>query len=136
MQVKASNVPGVMTGLFIYTGATDDNPWDEIDIMEILGSDTMTLRLNYFTNGEPHPTYIPLDFDASADFHKYGVIWKEDFIEWYVDGKLVYRATENLPITPGRFMINLWCGDDSATDWMGEYSGEPASISAKNPVFY
>lgn len=121
-----------MTGVFIYTGP---NPWHETDIMEILGSEPKTLRVNYFTDGIPHQTYISLPFDASQDFHNYKVIWMPDYIEWYVDGVQVYRATTDLPSIPGRFMINLWPGDSQSSGWMGSYSGQPTSVFAKNPSF-
>lgn len=36
---------GVVSSFFTYTGSSDNNPWDEIDI-EILGKDTTKVQFN------------------------------------------------------------------------------------------
>lgn len=43
-----------------------------------------------------------LGFDASQGFHTYGFDWQADSITWYVDGEPVYKATDNIPSTPGK----------------------------------
>ena len=48
--MQAIKNDGVVSSFFTYTGPSDDNPWDEIDI-EILGKDTTKVQLNYYTNG-------------------------------------------------------------------------------------
>lgn len=47
MPIKAD---GVDTGFFMYTGPSDNDPWDEIDF-EFLGYDTTKVQLNYYTDG-------------------------------------------------------------------------------------
>ena len=51
--MKAVKKDGVVSSLFTYTGPSDGNPWDEIDI-EFLGNDTTQVQFNYYTNGEGH----------------------------------------------------------------------------------
>ncbi len=122
--MKAAASSGVVSSFFIYTGPSDGNPHDEIDI-EILGKDPSKLQTNYFTNGTGgHETVINLGFDASAAFHTYTIIWMPDAIEWYVDG--ILKHTEDgsrgaLPETPGRIMMNLWPGTSHVDDWLGAF---------------
>ena len=124
VRMKAVDHDGVVSSFFIYTGPSDDNPWDEIDI-EIIGKDTTKLQTNYYTNGVGgHENYINLGFDAAAAFHTYSIEWMPDYIKWYVDGEL--KHTENgshgaLPTTPGRIMMNFWPGTDSVNDWLGDF---------------
>lgn len=98
--MQAIKNDGVVSSFFTYTGESDGNPWDEIDI-EVLGKDTTKVQLNYYTNGQGNHEYMyDLGFDASEGYHTYGFDWQRDSITWYVDGKAVYKATNNIPTTP------------------------------------
>lgn len=122
VSMKAIKNNGVVSSFFTYTGPSDDNPWDEIDI-EFLGKDTTKVQFNYYTNGVGlHEYMYDLGFDASEEFHTYGFEWKEDSITWYVDGEAVYTATENLPVTPGRIMMNAWNGK-GVDSWLRKFDG-------------
>ena len=113
---------GVVSSFFTYTGPSDGNPWDEIDI-EFLGKDTTKVQFNYYTNGQGNHEFLyDLGFDASEEFHEYGFEWKEDSITWYVDGEAVYTAEENLPVTPGKLMMNAWNGK-GVDGWLGKFDG-------------
>lgn len=113
---------GVVSSFFTYTGPSDNNPWDEIDI-EFLGKDTTKVQFNYFTNSKGNHEYIyDLGFDASEDFHTYGFDWQPDSITWYVDGEAVYTATESLPSTPSKIMMNVWPGK-GVDSWLNAYDG-------------
>ncbi|MBR1422068.1 MAG: glycoside hydrolase family 16 protein [Ruminococcus sp.] len=113
---------GVVSSFFTYTGPSDGNPWDEIDI-EFLGKDTTKVQFNYYTDGTGGHEYLyDLGFDAAEEFHEYGFEWKTDSITWYVDGEAVYTATENLPSTPGKLMMNAWNGK-GVDGWLGKFDG-------------
>lgn len=115
--------PGVVSSFFTYTGPSDNNPWDEIDI-EFLGKDTTKVQFNYYTNGVGGHEYLyELGFDASKAYHVYGFDWQADHITWYVDGKAVHTVTENLPVTPGKIMMNVWPGI-GVDDWLDPYDGK------------
>lgn len=121
--MQAIKNDGVVSSFFTYTGPSEDNPWDEIDI-EVLGKDTTKVQFNYYTNGVGNHEYMyDLGFDASNGFHTYGFDWQPNYIAWYVDGKEVYRATENIPSTPGRIMMNTWNGI-GVDDWLKPYDGK------------
>ena len=120
--MQAIKNPGVVSSFFTYTGESEKNPWDEIDI-EVLGKDTTKVQFNYYTNSVgKHEFMYDLGFDASEGFHTYGFDWQPDHITWYVDGKAVYTATENIPVTPGRIMMNTWPGR-GVDGWLDHYNG-------------
>ena len=123
VSMKPIKNTGVVSSFFTYTGPSEDNPWDEIDI-EILGKDTTKVQLNYYTNGVGNHEYMyDLGFDASEGFHTYGFDWQPDHITWYVDGKAVYTAYSNIPQTPGRIMMNAWPGR-GVNEWLNAFNGK------------
>ncbi len=120
--MQAIKNDGVVSSFFTYTGPSDNNPWDEIDI-EVLGKDTTKVQFNYYTNAQGNHEYMyDLGFDASEGFHTYGFDWQPDHIAWFVDGKEVYRATDNIPSTPGKIMMNTWPGT-GVNDWLNPFNG-------------
>lgn len=122
VSMKAIKNDGVVSSFFTYTGPTDGNPWDEIDV-EILGKDTTQVQFNYYTNGAGGHEYMhDLGFDASEDFHTYAFEWYEDKIVWFVDGEEVYSADSNIPSTDGKIMMNAWCGKN-VDGWLKPFDG-------------
>lgn len=122
VEMKAIKNDGVVSSFFTYTGPSDNNPWDEIDI-EFLGKDTTKVQFNYYTDGKGgHEHMHELGFDASEDFHKYAFDWQPDKITWYVDGVEVYSAEKNLPSTPSKIMMNVWPGT-GVDGWLKAFDG-------------
>ncbi|MBQ7990433.1 MAG: glycoside hydrolase family 16 protein [Oscillospiraceae bacterium] len=127
---------GVVSSFFTYTGPSEKNAWDEIDI-EFLGKDTSIVQFNYFTDGKGEHEYVyDLGFDAAEDFHDYAFEWHPDHISWYVDGKEVHTVTEEIPTTPGRIMVNAWCGT-GVDGWLNAFddSGLPVYAEYKSIAF-
>lgn len=131
VSMKPIKNDGVVSSFFTYTGPSDNNPWDEIDI-EFLGKDTTKVQFNYFTSGRGNNEHMhDLGFDAAEDFHTYAFEWHQDKIIWFVDGVEVHRADIRIPKTKGKIMMNAWCGtgvdswlksfDDSKLPIMAEY---------------
>ena len=130
VSMKAIKNDGVVSSFFTYTGPSDNNPWDEIDV-EILGKDTTQVQFNYFTDGKGGHEYLhELGFDSSEDFHIYGFEWKEDSITWYVDGEAVHTAEKRLPSTPGKIMMNAWCGT-GVDGWLKAFTDENLPLTAE-----
>jgi GR25 family glycosyltransferase involved in LPS biosynthesis len=116
--IQASNVPGVVTGLFLHR----NSPRQEIDI-EIAGNRTDRLLINVFYNpgGEGAnfdygyrgaPSYIEIGFDASNASHRFAIEWSPNEIRWLVDDNLVHKRAiwdptpiPNLPMT---LHVNSW----------------------------
>ncbi len=133
--MKAIKNNGVVSSFFTYTGPSENNPWDEIDI-EILGKDTTKVQLNYYTNGVGNHEYMyDLGFDASLAYHTYGFDWQPDHITWYVDGKAVYTAYSNIPSTPGRIMMNAWPGT-GVNEWLAPFDGRTPLTASYQWVTY
>ena len=127
VSMKAAKCSGVISSFFTYTGM----PWDEIDI-EFLGDDTTVVQFNYFTYGVGGHEYVyDLGFDASEDFHEYAFDWQPDSITWYVDGRAVYRATKDIPSTPGQIMMNIWNVADSNSWWAGKFDPTELPVNAQ-----
>ena len=130
VSMKAIKNDGVVSSFFTYTGPSDNNPWDEIDI-EFLGKDTSIVQFNYFTDSQGNHEYVyELGFDASEDFHDYAFEWHPDKIVWFVDGKEVYAATENIPSTPGKIMMNAWCGT-GVDGWLNAFDDTSMPLRAE-----
>lgn len=118
-ELKPSNVPGIVTGMFLHR----NSPHQEIDI-EFLGKDTTKMLVNVFYNPglegtkleygyRGTPVLINLGFDASKEFHQYKIEWHDSFLRWYVDGHIVYERVEwnptPIPNLPMEFNVNIWC---------------------------
>lgn len=127
VSMKPSNVSGMISSFFTYTGPTyNGDPWDEIDI-EFLGNDTTKIQFNYYTNGIGGNEIIhDLGFDASESFHTYAFDWQPHSITWYVNGEPVATRTNQIPSTPGKIMMNLW-NTYGIDEWAGRYTGEETS---------
>lgn len=130
VSMKAIKNDGVVSSFFTYTGPSDSNPWDEIDV-EILGKDTTQVQFNYYTDGKGGHEYMyDLGFDASEDFHTYAFEWREDSITWFVDGKEAYKAEKKLPVTPGKIMANAWCGK-GVDGWLKAFTDDKLPLTAE-----
>jgi GR25 family glycosyltransferase involved in LPS biosynthesis len=116
--IKASNVPGVVTGFFLHR----NSPRQEIDI-EIAGNRPDRLLINVFYNpgGEgAHfdygfrgaPSYVELGFDASKAGHRFAIEWNPCEICWLVDDQLVHRRAlwdpTPIPHLPMALHFNIW----------------------------
>lgn len=116
--LRASDVPGVVTGFFLHR----NSPHQEIDI-EILGRMPHRLLVNVFYNpgGEGDkfdygykgcPSYVDLGFDASKEMHRYAIEWTPCEIQWFVDGLLVHRRDlwdpTPIPHLPMKLHFNAW----------------------------
>lgn len=116
--LKASSVPGVVTGFFLHR----DSPRQEIDI-EIVGKHSDRVLLNVFYNPglegarfdygyRGTPTIIDLGFDASVSPHRFAIEWGPDRLRWFVDGRLIHERVEweptPVPRLPMSLHVNLW----------------------------
>lgn len=129
--MKAAKCSGVISSFFTYTNKP---VWDEIDI-EFLGKDMTHVQFNYFTSGVGgQKYYLDLGFDASESFHEYAFEWKADSIVWYVDGKAVYKVTENLPSHPMQIMANVW-NCTGADEWSGAFDASKLPAVAEYKWF-
>jgi beta-glucanase (GH16 family) len=131
-RMKAAKGAGLMAGsFFTYAGHYGHEDHNEIDF-EVLGRYPTKVQLNYYYAGtgkdQENKKLIDLGFDASQGFHNYGFLWSKNSIKWFIDGKLVHTATENIPQDPCKIMVNLWPGTSEEIGWLGElYNGGTVS---------
>jgi beta-glucanase (GH16 family) len=133
--MKAAKNPGIVSSFFTYTGPWDGDPWDEIDI-EFLGKDTTMVQFNWWKDGNGNNEYLHrLGFDASQSFNTYGFDWKQNSIDFYVNGVKVYTGYGNIPQTPGKIMMNLWPGRN-VDSWLAPYDGRTPLVAEYEYVKY
>lgn len=103
----------------------------EIDIMEHIGvNQDMIYHTIHSKNHicQPYFSYKELIKDVSNMFHKYGMLWEENYIEFFVDdisyGKIVnnkYTKKEDWPFNDYfYFIINLAVGGEFAKEVIDE----------------
>ncbi|CAN8100711.1 unnamed protein product [Discula destructiva] len=94
---------------------------DEIDL-EWLGGNETAVQTNFFGKGVNNYTWQS-DFVVSGgpqnDYHNYTIDWKEESLDWYIDGAHVRSLTPeqanntySYPQTPCRIYIGPWAGGD------------------------
>ena len=135
VEMKAAQGEGIVSSLFFYTGESDGNAHEEIDI-EILGSTPNRMQVNYWNEEsgveKEHPTFIDLGFDASQNYHLYAIEWDENSIKWYVNNILVHTEDGSRGLLPKlnmRIFLNLWACD--ADIWCGTFDKALLPVHAK-----
>jgi beta-glucanase (GH16 family) len=144
MRAKNTVISGV--GSFIFTYQEADGIFDEIDI-EIVGDDAATLpdghptdetgwtdaRFNTWANSDtqtskPHVTHKKPIVDASGQktshsdhqFHTYTIDWREDRVDFFIDGVHQQTIDNLVPDSPARLLVGVrhmsWTGP---LDWEG-----------------
>ena len=142
VRMKPCKASGTNSSFFLYTRDDGNNiEWNEVDIEFITKDmgDGRGLRsipqFNFFIDnaGEGHEfLYTDLKFDASTEFHVYGIEYAADHISWYVDGTKVYTAAGcktgghnhaqgSLPRHKMQIMVNFWPGT-GVDDWLGQFN--------------
>ena len=116
--LKASKVPGVVTGFFLHR----DSPRQEIDV-EIVGKRSDRLLVNVFYNPGHEgarfdygyrgaPTIIELGFDASELPHRFAIEWGPSELRWLVDDRIIHERVNwdptPIPLLPMTLHINIW----------------------------
>jgi hypothetical protein len=128
-RMKCANARGMISAFWMTTGREVWPP--EIDIAEVLGHDPTTV---YFSNhyGSTKDHKMTNSFvkgaDLSNDFHEFAVEWEPGAIRWFVDGKMRYQTTENIPSEPFYLRFSLPVG--------AEWSGNPDASSIMPASLY
>ena len=105
-------------GLFpaIWLLPSDNDRYPEIDLIEILGEKPNELWIGmHFINDNIKSAYFT-NYYVDNDYFTYEFIWTKDKIECFINNKLVYETTENIPHEKMYIIINLAVGGDWPTD--------------------
>ena len=73
---------------------------------------------------------LPRRFFQLPFLYTYAFEWREDSIDWYVDGEKVHTATVNIPVTRGKIMMNAWCGT-GVDQWLKAFDDSKLPITAE-----
>ena len=108
-----------------------DKTWPpEIDVMEVLGQNTMEIHATVHSRDDGNHTEVSSTIptpDLSEDFHIYAVKWTADEIIWYFDGRPVASAPTPADMhRPMYLLVNLALGGwaqspDSSTVFPAEF---------------
>jgi hypothetical protein len=143
-EINAAPGSGLVTGFFLHR----DTPRQEIDI-ELAGSDPERMLINvYFNPGDDgtamgfgyrgSPYRINLGFDATTDFHLYGIDWRPDRMIWLVDGQVVHERVgwdpTPIPHLSMRVYANLWAPRSEELAGRINERTLPASAAFRNVV--
>lgn len=123
-RMKIPRTKGILSAFWM---TPVDKSWPpEIDIMEILGSDTAMVHFtNHYGTSSSHQMKSGNyrgSSDFADDFHVYAVEWEPDAIRWYVDDELRFTSTEGVPDKAFILRFSLPVGPD----WEGD--PDPASV--------
>lgn len=142
--LKAAPGQGIISSIMLLS---DD--LDEIDL-EFLGGNGTSVETNYFGKGVNNYTWMS-EYMVSGgtvnDYHNYTIDWKEETLDWYIDGEHVRTLTPaeanntwSYPQTPCRIYIGPWAGGDpdnspGTIEWAGgktDYDAGPYTMSVKS----
>lgn len=140
LDIKGAPGQGVILSFYLQS---DD--LDEIDIAEIFGANHLTYQSNFFYKGDI-TTFGEVAFHETTTlpintWHRYGIVWTRNSIEWLLDGKVLRRAShKNIPDTPMKTIISLWVGGDESNNsgtvlWAGgltDFAKAPFRMYVRN----
>jgi beta-glucanase (GH16 family) len=116
--IMVSDLPGTVTGFFLYNGA--GGAGDEIDI-EIYNNGDWEIAFTTWSQGHmTNTTKQSMELDPSAGFHEYRIDIYPQQVSFLVDGEVLQRFTSGLPENHMQLIINTWF-----PDWL---SGLPPSV--------
>ncbi|KAH0614178.1 uncharacterized protein H6S33_006064 [Morchella sextelata] len=113
--MKAAPGAGIVSSIVLQSDDLDEIDW------EWLGGKPDEAQSNYFGKGNT-ATYDRGAFhtvDSQATFHKYGLNWTAEKLEWLIDDVVVRTLTPAMvkgdyyPQTPMTARIGIWSGGDS-----------------------
>jgi len=84
----------------------------EIDVFEVLGDQVDILHVTaHWDRGKREQGFSLTVPDVSANFHRYGVLWTDQYIAWYFEGqRMAYITTPDDLKQPLYMIINLAVG--------------------------
>lgn len=92
----------------------------EIDVMESLGHESTVVYFNRHFQQDGQFRHTSGHFagpDFSEKYHRFGVLWEDEHLVFYVDGKKQYELTDHVPNEPMYLLLNLAVG--------GHWPGNP-----------
>lgn len=113
MRVTATT-GGLWPAFWLYAG-TFGTDGDEIDVVELLGSEGMVAaHQTVHVGSQSNQTYAPWSaitgWGAATDWHTYCTDWRADHVAFTIDGRETWRETTHLIAKPLRVLLNMGIG--------------------------
>jgi endo-1,3-1,4-beta-glycanase ExoK len=137
-RIKTGAGSGLNAAFFTFVGPQHKKPHDEIDF-EVLLKDTSRVQLNVYVNGKGgNEKLVPVAGGTDKGFNDYAFVWKENQIDWYVNGEHVYTVSDaaKLPSNDQRIFFSVW-GSDNMISWLGAFvdPGDAAFLEIDRMAF-
>ncbi len=128
-RVKTQSGPFWHSSFWTYN-TKDKTRATEIDVFERdsqydIPDDIIKIRQNVIQHSSGKPITLkgsiklPLNFDPSADYHVYGMLWEENQVTFYIDGKLTNTIS---------YPVNKYPHDDTAI-WLSMIARNTATAN-------
>lgn len=128
VRMKPFGTPGGVSAFFLMNRWQPEN-WEhkEIDI-EFLGRNKRKVQLTThdFQKGgkvwKNSSKTLDLEFDYTAAFHDYAILWTAESVKWFVDGRCIRTETQYVPHEPLQIRMNVYVGDmavQGIREWLG-----------------
>ena len=105
--IECPQASGTLCTFFLYQPDSEKKS-DEIDI-EIYNDGSRKVDLvTYMLGQKNNYTQVILPFDPSESFHEYRIDYYQDYVSFYIDGKIIKKFTSKLPSHPMQIMSNFW----------------------------
>ncbi len=141
VEIKGAPGKGIISSFYLQS---DD--LDEIDVVEIFGSDPYEFQTNFFIKGNvsnyDRGKYHQMHPSPLSGYHKYSVEWTPDLITWFLNDKPVRmlgrKNRHGMPCSPMFLKFSLWSADENdegTIAWAGgvaSFSEGPFSMHIKN----
>jgi beta-glucanase (GH16 family) len=139
-RVRFATGSGVISALVLIYTPWPPPDWNEIDI-EFFGKSTNQVQFNTMINVPPadplnghlqFPKVVTLGFNATSEFHTYGIEWIPGTVRFLVDGVVQHTATEQMSrmVLPQNILLTIWASDSAS------WAGATNEASAPSTVQY
>jgi len=104
-------VSGTVTTGFLYASGSET----EIDMEQVGNKSDAVDCTNWHGESNFQDTQI-FGFEQ-ANSHDFKIVWRSDYVDWYVDGQLVVHHTQAVPSASAPFLFSIWGTNKSS--WGG-----------------
>jgi len=104
-------VSGTTASGFLFT----NNSQTEIDMEQTGNKPDAVDCTNWFGLQNYQDTEIT-GFDQTLS-HDFKIVWSANEVDWFVDGQLIVRHTQAVPVAPAPFLFNIW--GTNKNEWGG-----------------
>jgi beta-glucanase (GH16 family) len=106
-----------------------NSSFDELDIMELLGSDVTHVYQTMHENSGAIEQVAPANTNWTSEYHLFQMLWEPGQVTFYIDNVETATFTQNVPAEPMYLMLNLDVGGPN------NWGGAPSSSTPTTATF-